>query len=178
MAHRRKANYPSKNKYSKEASMGRIETRLKELGIVLLGPQGSGELSSRREGGEILYVAGIDRDGRGPNDEDILPIKGKLGRELTVKQGYESARLTAINHLAMIKAVIGDLDKVVRIVKMIGYVNAAPGFQEAPWVLNGASDLLVQVFGPEKGKHARAALYQNELYEAPIEIEMTVQVEP
>jgi len=113
----------------------------------------------------------------GPNDEDILPIKGKLGKDLTVEQGYQSARLTAINHLAMIKEVIGDLDNVVRIVKMIGYVNAAPGFTEAPWVLNGASDLLVEVFGPERGRHARAALYQNELtYNAPIEIEMTVQV--
>ena len=98
---------------------------------------------------------------------------------MTVEQGYESARLTAINHLAMIKAVIGDLDDVVRIIKVIGYVNAAPGFQKAPWVLNGASDLLVEVFGPERGKHARAALYQNELTgDAPIEIEMTVQVTP
>jgi enamine deaminase RidA (YjgF/YER057c/UK114 family) len=127
--------------------------------------------------GEILYVAGTIGTAVGPNDEDILPIKGKLGRDLTVAQGYQSARLTALNHLAMIKAVIGDLDNVVRIVKLIGYVNAAPGFKEAPWVLNGASDLLVEVFGPEKGRHARAALYQNELtYDAPVEIEMTVQV--
>ena len=67
----------------------------------------------------------------------------------------------------------------VRIVKVVGYVNAAPGFQRAPWVLNGASDLLVNVFGPERGRHARAALYQNELTsDAPIEIEMTVQVKP
>ncbi|OGP47632.1 MAG: hypothetical protein A3K30_03400 [Deltaproteobacteria bacterium RBG_13_51_10] len=158
--------------------MGKIEERLKELGIVL--PRPPKAVANYLPGvkvGEILYVAGTIGTAVGPNDEDILPIKGKLGRDLTVAQGYQSARLTALNHLAMIKAVIGDLDNVVRIVKLIGYVNAAPGFKEAPWVLNGASDLLVEVFGSEKGRHARAALYQNELtYDAPVEIEMTVQV--
>ena len=158
--------------------MGKIEERLKELGIAL--PRPPKAVANYLPGvkvGEILYVAGTIGTAVGPNDEDILPIKGKLGRDLTVEQGYQSARLTALNHLAMIKAVIGDLDNVVRIVKLIGYVNAAPGFKEAPWVLNGASDLLVEVFGSEKGRHARAALYQNELtYDAPVEIEMTVQV--
>ncbi len=160
--------------------MGKTEERLKKLGIVL--PRPPKAVANYLPGvkvGEILYVAGTIGTTVGLNDEDILPIKGKLGRDLTVEQGYQSARLTAINHLAMIKAVIGDLDNVVRIVKLIGYVNAAPGFKEAPWVLNGASDLLVEVFGPERGKHARAALYQNELtYDAPVEIEMTVQVKP
>ena len=160
--------------------MAKIEDRLKELGIIL--PRPPKAVANYLPGvkvGEILYVAGTIGTTVGPNDEDILPIKGKLGRDLTVEQGYQSARLTAINHLAMIKAVIGDLDRVVRIVKLIGYVNAAPGFKEAPWVLNGASDLLVEVFGPERGRHARAALYQNELtYDAPVEIEMTVQVMP
>ena len=160
--------------------MGKIEERLKKLGIVL--PRPPKAVANYLPGvkvGEILYVAGTIGTTVGPKDEDILPIKGKLGRDLTVEQGYQSARLTAINHLAMIKEVIGDLDQVVRIVKLIGYVNAAPGFKEAPWVLNGASDLLVEIFGPERGKHARAALYQNELtYDAPVEIEMTVQVKP
>jgi enamine deaminase RidA (YjgF/YER057c/UK114 family) len=160
--------------------MGKIEERLKEMGITL--PRPPKAVANYLPGvkvGEILYVAGTIGTVVGPNDEDLLPIKGKLGRNLTVDQGYQSARLTAINHLAMIKAVIGDLDNVVRIVKLIGYVNAAPGFKEAPWVLNGASDLLVQAFGPERGRHARAALYQNELtYDAPVEIEMTVQVKP
>jgi enamine deaminase RidA (YjgF/YER057c/UK114 family) len=160
--------------------MGKFETRLKELGILL--PRPPKAVANYLPGvkvGEILYVAGTVGTVVDPNDEDILPIKGRLGKELTVEQGYQSARLTAINHLAMIKAVIGDLDDVVRIVKVIGYVNAAPGFREAPWVVNGASDLLVEVFGPERGKHARAALYQNELTgDAPVEIEMTVQVRP
>ena len=75
------------------------------------------------------------------------------------------------------KAVIGDLDRIERIVKMVGYVNAAPGFTEAHLVLNGASDLYVQLFGEERGKHARAALFQHELgVNAPIEAEMTVQL--
>ncbi len=160
--------------------MGRIETRLNEMGIALpRPPKAVANYIPGVKVGEILYVAGTIGTVVSPDDEDILPIKGKLGRELTVEQGYQSARLTAINHLAMIKAVIGDLDDVVRIVKLVGYVNAAPGFQKAPWVLNGASDLLVEVFGSERGKHARAALYQNELTgDAPIEIEMTVQVKP
>jgi enamine deaminase RidA (YjgF/YER057c/UK114 family) len=158
--------------------MGKIENRLKELGIALpRPPKAVANYISAVKVGEILYVAGTIGTVVGPNDEDILPIKGKLGKELTIEQGYESARYTAINHLAMIKSVIGDLDNVVRIVKLIGYINAAPGFQDAPAVLNGASDLLVEVFGPEQGKHARAALYQHELtFDAPVEIEMTVQV--
>ncbi|NQT47459.1 MAG: RidA family protein [Chloroflexi bacterium] len=160
--------------------MGKIEHRLKELGIVL--PRPPKPVANYLPGvkvGEILYVAGTIGTVVGPNDEDILPIKGKLGKDLTIEEGYQSARLVAINHLSMIKAVIGDLDNVVRIVKMVGYINAAPGFQDAPAVLNGASDLLVEVFGPERGKHARAALYQHELtFDAPVENEMTVQVKP
>ena len=160
--------------------MGKIEQRLKELGIIL--PRPPKAVANYLPGvkvGEILYVAGTIGTVVDEDDNDVLSIKGKLGRDLTVEEGYQSARFTCINHLSMIKAVIGDLDTVVRIVKLIGYVNAAPGFTEAPWVLNGASDLLVEVFGEERGRHARAALYQNELtFDAPIENEMTVQVEP
>ena len=160
--------------------MAEIEKRLKELGIVLpRPPKAVANYIPAVKVGEILYVAGTIGTVVGPNDEDILPIKGKLGKELTIEQGYQSARYTAINHLSMIKSVMGDLDQVVRIVKLIGYINAAPGFQDAPAVLNGASDLLVEVFGEERGKHARAALYQHELtFDAPVEIEMTVQVKP
>jgi enamine deaminase RidA (YjgF/YER057c/UK114 family) len=160
--------------------MGKIEDRLNELGITLpRPPKAVANYIPGVKVGEILYVAGTIGTIVGPNDDDVLPIKGKLGRELTVEQGYQSARYCAINHLSMIKSVIGDLDDVVRIVKMVGYINAAPGFQQAPAVLNGASDLLVEVFGPERGKHARAALYQHELtFDAPVETEMTVQVKP
>jgi enamine deaminase RidA (YjgF/YER057c/UK114 family) len=160
--------------------MGKIETRLKELGIVLpRPPKAVANYIPGVKVGEILYVSGTIGTVPGPNDEDILPYKGKVGADLSIEEGYQSARLVAINHLAMIKAVIGDLDNVVRIVKMIGYINAASGFKEAPKVLNGASDLFVEVFGEERGKHARAALYQNELtFDAPVENEMTLQVKP
>jgi enamine deaminase RidA (YjgF/YER057c/UK114 family) len=160
--------------------MGKIEDRLRELGIVLpRPPKAVANYIPAVEVGDILYVSGTIGTVVGANDEDVLPIKGKLGKDITVEEGYQSARYTAINHLSMIKSVIGDLDKVVRIVKLVGYISAADGFQNAPAVLNGASDLLVEVFGPERGKHARAALYQHELtFDAPVEIEMTVQVRP
>jgi enamine deaminase RidA (YjgF/YER057c/UK114 family) len=160
--------------------MGKIEKRLKELNIVLpRPPKPVANYIPAVKVGEILYVSGTIGTVPGPDDEDILPYKGKLGKELSIEEGYQSARLVAINHLAMIKAVIGDLDNVVRIVKMVGYINAAPGFKDAPKVLNGASDLFVQVFGEDRGRHARAALYQNELtFDAPVENEITVQVKP
>jgi enamine deaminase RidA (YjgF/YER057c/UK114 family) len=153
---------------------------LKELGIVLpRAPKPVANYVPAVKVGEILYVAGAIGTVVNDKDEDVLTIKGKVGRELTIEEGYQSARLVAINHLAYMTAVIGDLDQVVRIVKLIGYVNAAPGFNKAPWVINGASDLLVEVFGKERGAHARAALYQNEMTrDAPVEIEMTVQVTP
>jgi enamine deaminase RidA (YjgF/YER057c/UK114 family) len=159
--------------------MSKVEKRLQELGIVLpRPPKAVANYLGGVQVGEILYVAGTVGSVVSEADEDVLPIKGKLGREVTVEQGYQSARFMAINHLAMMKAVIGDLDRVVRIVKMVGYVNAAPGFREAPWVLNGASDLYVHIWG-EMGKHARAALYQNELtYDAPVEADLEVQVRP
>jgi len=159
--------------------MSKVELRLMELGITLpRPPKAVANYLAGVQVGEILYVAGTIGTVVNEKDEDVLTIKGKLGRELTVEQGYQSARFMAINHLAMMKAVIGDLDRIVRIVKMVGYVNAAPGFREAPWVLNGASDLYVQIWG-ENGKHARAALYQNELtYDAPIEADLEVQVLP
>lgn len=160
--------------------MGKIEKRLKELNIVLpRPPKAVANYIPGVKVGEILYVSGTIGTVPGPNDEDMLAYKGKLGKELSIEEGYQSARLVAINHLAMIKAVIGDLDNVVRIVKMVGYINAAPGFKDAPKVLNGASDLFVQVFGEDRGRHARAALYQNELtFDAPVENEITVQVKP
>ena len=160
--------------------MGRIETRLKELGIVLPRlPKPVANYVPAVKIGEILYVSGAIGTVVNANNEDVLTIKGKVGRDVTVEEAYQSARLTTINHLAYMKAVLGDLDQIVRIVKLVGYVNAAPGFNKAPWVINGASDLLVEIFGKERGSHARAALYQNEMTrDAPVEIEMTVQVVP
>ena len=157
--------------------MGHIESRLEEMGIVL--PRPPKPVAQYLPGvrvDNILYVSGTIGTVVDENDNDILPYAGQVGT-ISVEDAYQSAKLTAINHLSMIKAVIGDLDKIVRVVKMIGYINAAPGFKDAPQVLNGASDFWIELLGRENGAHGRAALYQDQLTsDAPIEIEMTVQV--
>ena len=102
--------------------------------------------------GNLIFLAG-----KGPRRADGTEISGKLGADLSVEQGYEAARLTAINQLAVLKAMIGDLDRVVRIVKVLGMVNSDPSFVAQPAVINGFSDLMVEVFG-ERGRHARAAV--------------------
>jgi len=161
--------------------MSEIERRLQELGYELprRPPKAVASYLGGVEVGEILYLSGTIGTVIDENDEDVLPIKGKVGRDIDLEQGYLSARYVALNHFAIMKAVLGDLDRVVRIVKMIGYIHAAPGFQQAPWVLNGASDLFIEVLGPERGSHARAAFYQHEMtYDAPIENEVTVQIRP
>jgi enamine deaminase RidA (YjgF/YER057c/UK114 family) len=114
--------------------------------------------------------------GHGPLEKDRL-ITGKLGSDLTVEEGYQAARLVAIGLLGSLKDVIGDLERVRRIVKLLGLVNSEPTFLEQPQVINGASDLLVEVFG-EKGRHARSAVGTNTLpVNIAVEIEMIVEVE-
>jgi len=117
------------------------------------------------------------RKQRGTMEQRSRAGSGKLGAELSIEEGYKSARLMAINHLAMAKAVLGELDRIVRVIRLLDFVNAAPGFRDAPKVLNGASDLLVELFGPERGRHARSALYQHELARnAPVAGELTLAV--
>jgi enamine deaminase RidA (YjgF/YER057c/UK114 family) len=149
---------------------GLVEERLRELGIALpRPPRPIGSFVYGVEHAGVLYLSGTYGTVPDGNDEDVLPLAGKLGADLSVEQGYESARLMALNHLAMARAVLGDLDRIVRVLQLQGFVNAAPGFRDAPRVLNGASDLLVQVFGEQRGAHARAALYQHELArDAPV----------
>ncbi|MFF5212771.1 RidA family protein [Streptosporangium sp. NPDC000396] len=125
--------------------------------------------------GDLLFVSGTYGTVKRPDGSDTLPITGKLGRDLTVEQGYASARLVAINLLAMARTELGSLDKVDRVVRLAGYVNCTPGFAQAPAALNGASDLLIKVFGQEHGTHARIALYQADLPgEAPLTAELTL----
>lgn len=111
----------------------------------------------------MLYVSGTYGTVKDESGHDNIPKPGKVGGELSVEDGYESAKLMIINHLAMAKAVLRDLDLIDRPIRLVRYVNAAAGFQDAPSVLNGASDLLFEIFGKEKGRHARMALYQHEL---------------
>lgn len=122
--------------------------------------------------GNLLFLAG-----KGPQQSSGEYIKGKLGKDLTVEQGYEAAKLTGIIQLAVIKDAIGNLSKVKRIVKVNGYVNSEAGFYDHPKVINGFSDLMVAVFG-DKGKHARTSLGVAALpMNMAVEVEMIVEVE-
>ena len=124
--------------------------------------------------GNLVFLAG-----HGPRKSDGGYVTGKVGEAgLSVEEGYEAARLTAISLLASLRAEIGSLDKVRRIVRVFGMVNSMPEFTEQPAVINGASDLLVEVFG-DNGKHARAAVGMVSLpIGIAVEIEMIVEVEP
>ena len=150
-----------------------IENKLRALGFELPTPsEAAGTYISSVQVGNLLFVGG--NIGRFQGQQ--LKYRGKLGDTVTIEQGYEMARNCALNHLAKIKAALGDLDRVERIVKVIGYVNVAPGFIDMPKVVNGESDLLVQLWG-ERGQHTRAAIGVASLAaEAPVEIEVTVQV--
>ncbi|KIC94046.1 RidA family protein [Flavihumibacter solisilvae] len=122
--------------------------------------------------GNLVFLAG-----KGPKKENGEYITGRLGENLTIEQGYEAARLTAVNQVAVLKDLLGDLGKVRRIVKVNGFVNSTAEFYDQPKVINGYSDLLIQVFG-DKGKHARTALSVNALpFNMAVEVEMVVEVE-
>jgi enamine deaminase RidA (YjgF/YER057c/UK114 family) len=149
-----------------------IENKLKELGVELPNPPvpAANYIGFVRVG-NLLFIGGnIGRI------NGVLKYRGKVGDKVTLEQAYDAARNCALNHLATMRAALGDLDLVERIVKVLGYVNVAPGFTDMPKVVNGESDLLVQVFG-EKGRHTRAAVGVSSLsQEAPVETEVTVQV--
>lgn len=149
------------------------ESRLRELGIVLSSPsQPVANYVHAVRVGNLLFLAG-----KGPSKPGGGYITGKVGTELSVEQGYEAARLTAIHQLAVLKTELGDLKKVKRIVKVLGMVNCNPDFANQPEVINGFSDLMVQVFG-ERGKHARSAVGMIALpRNMAVEIEMIVEVE-
>ncbi len=149
------------------------ESKLKELHIELppIGQPIANYVHVVRSG-NLLFLAG-----KGPSDEKGEFITGKVGKDLTIEQGQAAARLTAINQLAVLKAELGDLSKVRRIVKVLGMVNCEPDFKDHPKVINGFSDLVVQVFG-EKGKHARSAVGMCSLpRNMAVEIELVVEVE-
>jgi enamine deaminase RidA (YjgF/YER057c/UK114 family) len=138
-------------------------------------PEPIGRFRRAVRAGDLLFVSGTYGTTKDAEGSDWLPIAGKLGRDLSVEQGYASARLVAVNLLAMARAELGSLDRVERVVRLAGYVNCTPGFAEAPAVLDGASDLLIEVFGEERGTHARIALYQADLpREAPLTAELTL----
>jgi enamine deaminase RidA (YjgF/YER057c/UK114 family) len=149
--------------------------RLRELGIQL--PEPAEPLANyvrARRVGNLLFVSG---HGPAPAPDGQRP-NGKVGRDLNLDQAYQAARLVGVNLLASVQAELGDLDRVRQIVKLLGMVNCAPGFNQTPRVINGCSDLLVEVFGEEIGRHARSAVGMAELpNDIPVEIEMIVEIE-
>jgi enamine deaminase RidA (YjgF/YER057c/UK114 family) len=148
------------------------ESKLKELHIELPSPPKplATYIPAVRAGG-LLFLSGVlpMRDGQ-------LAFSGKLGRDLTVEQGMEAAKLSLLNALAIAKQELGSLDRITRVVKVVGHVTSAEGFVQQPQVLNGASDLLVEIFG-EAGRHTRVAVGAAELPRgAPVEIEIVLAI--
>jgi enamine deaminase RidA (YjgF/YER057c/UK114 family) len=150
-----------------------IEKKLAGLGLELPAPpKPAAHYIPYVQTGHLLFVGG--NTGR-LNGEPHTYV-GKVGDKVTLEQGYEMARCCALNHLAIIKSALGDLDRVERLVKLIGYVNVAPGFTKMPQVVNGASDLFVELWG-DRGEHARAAVGVASLAnDAPVETEVIVQI--
>jgi enamine deaminase RidA (YjgF/YER057c/UK114 family) len=150
-----------------------IEQKLKEKGIVLpVAAKPVATYVNAVRVGNLIFLAG-----KGPLKTDGSYITGKVGKDITIQEGYDAARLTGINALAALKAEIGDLNKVKRIVKVLGMVNCESNFMDHPKVINGFSDLMVEIFG-EKGKHARSAVGMGSLpMNTSVEVEMIVEVE-
>ena len=149
------------------------EARLSELGIEL-PPVGSsaGLYVPAVRTGNLVFLSG-----QGPTAADGSVALGKVGRDLDVDEAKEAARVTGINLLAALRAEIGSLDNVTRIVKLLGMVNCAPGFNNTPGVINGCSELLLEVFGDDVGRHARSAVGMAELpFDIAVEIELVVEV--
>ena len=149
-----------------------VEKRLAELGINL--PAAEPPIANYVTAvlaGSLLFFSG-----RGPARDDGTLLTGVVGRDVTVEEAYQHARVAGLQLIAAMKAELGELDRVVRIVKVLGMVNAVPGFGQHPEVINGCSDLLVEVFG-ERGRHARSAVGMSSLPDGiSVEIEAIVEV--
>ena len=160
--------------------MPRIEQRLAALGLTLPPPL-------RPPDGTVLPFAFVRLRGQraaisghgplGPDGKLALPL-GKVGRELTIEQGYAAARLTGLAILGSLQQALGDLDRIVAWTRVFGMVNSAPGFNRQPAVINGFSDLVLELFGPDVGSHSRSAVGMFELpFDIPVEIEGEVEFE-
>lgn len=159
--------------------MSRVEKRLRALGLVLPAPMTPPQ-------GVLLpfqFVRVVGRralvSGHGPQNPDgtIAAPLGKVGRDLTVEEGYLAARLTALSILGSLQRALDDLDRVGAWVRVFGMVNSAPGFNRQPSVINGFSDLILELYGPEVGAHTRSAVGMAELpFDIPVEIEAEVEL--
>ena len=151
----------------------RIEERLKELGLELPpAPKPVGNYVPGVLVGSLLFMSGV-----GPRRADGGAITGKLGAGLSIEQGYEAARAVGLNMLANVRAVLGELDRIERVVKVLGMVNCAPDFNDMPKVINGFSDLFVALLGEERGRGARSAVGMVALPgQIAVEVEMVLEV--
>jgi len=152
--------------------MMNAEEKIKDLGIVIpVAPKPMGAYVLALIANGLIFTSG-----QGPLLEGVIKYRGKVGRDITQEDGYQAAKLAALNCLSVIRVEIGDLNKICRIIKVTGYVNSAEGFTKQPFVLNGASELLQSVFG-ENGKHARSAIGVNELpNDISVEVEIIAQL--
>ncbi len=161
--------------------MPEIAAKLEALGLILpkaVRPPAGVVLPFRlvRVLGRRAYVSG-----HGPLNPDgtLAPPLGKVGRDLSVEQGYRAARLTALAMLGSIERELGDLDRVTAWTRVFGMVNSAPGFNQQPRVINGFSDLILELFGADRGAHSRSAVGMAELpFDLPVEIEAELEIEP
>ena len=153
--------------------MGKVENRLSELGLLLPeAPKPVAAYIPAKQSGKLVFTAG-----QLPMVNGELISKGILGQEVAIEDANKAARVCTLNALAAIKGVIGDLDRIKQIVRVVGYVASIPTFTQQPAVVNGASELLLEIFG-DAGKHARSAVGMAVLpLNASVEIELTVEVE-
>jgi hypothetical protein len=158
----------------------KVKTKLRELGLVLPGPMKVPPgfrlpFAKVRIRGKHAYVAGhhaLNSDG------SLAPPFGKVGAEVTVGQAYQAARLAALAMLSDLKRELGDLDRVSGWLRVFGMVNSAPGFDQQPNVIDGFSDLILEVYGPEVGRHARSAVgMEGLLMSSPVEVEVEVEID-
>ena len=158
-----------------------IEARLATLGLKLppplvVAPHVRLPFAFVRVVGTHAYISG--HGPIGPDGRVARPL-GKVGADLTVEQAYQAARLTALAILGSLQRTLGDLDRVTSWLRIFGMVNAAPGFTDLPTVINGCSDLILELYGPERGAHARSAVGLAELpFNIPVEIEGEVEIAP
>ena len=158
-----------------------VEDKLKELGHILPGPLKIPPgvrlpFGWVRVRGNHAYISG--HPPQNPDGSIAEPL-GKVGAELMLEQGYQAARLTAISMLASLKRELGDLNRIAAWLRVFGMVNSAPGFNDQPNVINGFSDLIFELYGPERGNHARSAVGMAELpFRIPVEIEAEVEIYP
>ena len=158
--------------------MSKIEARLKQLGHSLPEPMNTGGLPFQlvKIHGDRAYVAG--HVPIGPDGAMARPL-GKVGLDVTPEQGQEAAKLCALAILASLKRALGDLDRIDQWLRVFGMVNVAPGFNALPQVINGCSNLVIEVFGEEVGGHTRSAVGMGELpFGAPVEIEAELAIKP